>query len=165
MRRSFQIAESELPEVDWDVPSDLIQNALEARSFLLRQPWCQAVGEIWFDVGNSKHSVYLCEVSSESARGPYVWVINGDLPPDVVFAAEDGIDALKQYITRKMEWVETTKEGVRRSSEAIYYRDSSELMEPTRETAEMLETRLTFIRDRVLPDLEEEYRELIRDHP
>ena len=79
----------------------------------------------------------------------WLWVVVGDIPPAylVTDEARDGIAALELYVSLMNEWVDAVIEG--KQVDDFIPVD----VPPTKPNAEMLRSRLTFLSDRLIPEL------------
>ena len=136
------------------VPADQIQNpevaeyAAEATRFLASQHWCRAVVSThlaWAVAGVL--GVFLCKLVPKSADvDDALWVIVGDLPPAYLVCddAPDWRGALEAYVYEMDRWVAAVRDGS--SLDDVIPVE----VDPTREHADMLDSRLKFIRSRIL---------------
>ncbi len=87
-------------------------------------------------------------------------MIVGDIPPAYIDiqTCRTPAEAVDGYVSEFWEWVARVKAGQPLDETVIpvYYRDSDKEVPPTLEFAEMLERRLRFIEERILPELEAE---------
>ncbi|MEM4409765.1 MAG: hypothetical protein QXI19_13595 [Candidatus Caldarchaeum sp.] len=140
----------------------LRQMAAEAKSFLLGHRWCQSVRQGYLDrAWPGILAIFYFEIVSapHSSADDAVWVIVGDLPPAYIDigSCRDGIAALEGYVGAMWGWVEAVKEGRSVEEEIpVYYRYSFLEVPPTLEFALMLEQRLCFIEDHLLPPVASE---------
>ncbi len=151
------LAKCALEDVD-----ELQEMAREAEQFLCSHWWCQRVRQGYFDRGWAGIlAVFYFEIepAPNSSADEAVWVIVGDLPPaylDIV-SCPNGAVAIEGYVGAMWEWVERVKAG--ESIEdciPVYYRGSLTRVPPNQEMAEMLESRLEFIEEKILSQFEEE---------
>ena len=111
----------------------------EARSYLVRQPWCRSTSDGYYGTGlDDKLGVFLFRVQVHDASVPeWIWVVAGDLPP-LYIGAEDAStaqEALDGYVGAIQGWIDAVQHG---GSLA----DAPPVdVEPTREHAEMLASR------------------------
>jgi len=123
-------------------------SAEAARAYLEHFRWCDAITQLSlaFAVAGVV-SVFRADIRpvGESVD-PTVWVVMGDLPP-AYLAFEQGDtwqDALAGYVTEMQEWVDAVRNGDP-LDELIPVN-----VAPTREHADMLATRVAFLRDRLV---------------
>jgi len=119
--------------------------------FLSEFSWAKQTGNVW--VARSIPGVFglfLVELNAVSASvDPYTWVVVGDIPPayiSTVYAASPK-EALKGYLAEMGAWVKAVE-----NDEAV-----DDLMPvngaPTKENAEALKLRLSFLESEILPSL------------
>ena len=136
---------------------ELAEFGTEAEDFLCSHRWCRSIRQGYFwDGWAGILAIFYVEIEpAGQADGP-VWVIVGDIPPaymDIVTCPE-GADALECYVGAMQEWVDHVKKGQPVDDQIpVRRRVSLAPMPPTLEAAEMLESRLEFIRERLLPQL------------
>jgi len=122
--------------------------AEEGQKFLLSFHWCKAIQKGWFGWGvGGIAAVFLFEVVPAHADvDKLLWVIVGDLPLAylVVDESPTPLDALKTYLELMQEWITAVREG--KSTEECIPVNSA----PTRESADALEARLNFLRQKFL---------------
>jgi hypothetical protein len=127
----------------------LRQMSIEAKAYLEQFDWCSAVGRGYWGGGVGKvFSVFLFEIEPKTPDvDHWLWVIVGEIPPlylvtDQCLSPKEAAD---MYIELMTEWVTLAREG--RSSPDL----PSAGVEPTPEWAENLAGRLAFIREKILP--------------
>jgi hypothetical protein len=124
--------------------------ASQAVQFVLNFPWCDRVTDcsLAFAIAGVIGVFRVDFVPAVTAADPTVWVIVGDVPPAYIAyeAGDDWQDALRGYTEEMQWWVDAVREGD----------DLADLIPvntpPTLEYAEMLATRLAFLRDQLLAD-------------
>lgn len=81
----------------------------------------------------------------------YRWVIVGDCPGALfdLTKADNPIDAIQHYVDKNEEWVRSVRAGDHAFDPAIYPEGKT----PRIELADMLASRMEFIRSTVLPEL------------
>lgn len=124
--------------------------AARAREFLAAQPWCRSVRRGWLDVGWDRIlGVFRFEFDpAPGVPDETVWVITGDLPPAYICNDNpNGASALQGYVFEMRRWVEAVRAG--RPVDGLIPVN----VEPTREYAEMLASRLGFIERNILASL------------
>jgi hypothetical protein len=129
---------------------------MEAAKFIRTFRWCGAVKESYFGLGVGKVvAVFLFKITPERNADEYVWVVVGDLPPAYVSIdhARTAAGALDAYIGAMQQWVDAVTEG-RSVKELIPVNVS-----PTKEYAEMLRSRLKFLRKEILSQYEDDLRD------
>lgn len=124
------------------------QLADEAERFLLSHKWCDDIKEGYqsFAIAGVIGVLLFEIISSEPEVDDTLWVITGDLPPAYLVTddAENWQEALKCYVYEMRLWVEAVKNG--ESLDDVIPVDVA----PTKEHAEMLESRLQFIEDNMI---------------
>jgi hypothetical protein len=124
--------------------------ARRARNYIGSFEWCERIDEILCGIGvPGVIGVFLVRIVP---RAPGVdnqlWVIVGDVPPAYLVTddAPDAGRALELYVGLMQQWVNAVKAG----------RDVTELIPvdaaPSTKTAEMLQSRLTFLSHRIVPE-------------
>ena len=121
--------------------------AQSAQVFLTSQKWCKRIRQGYLDVGwEGILAVFFFEFEpAEPGVDESVWVIVGDIPAACICNDNpDGPSALNSYVDEMQKWVDAAKVG-----------DPVEELipvnvPPNQEHAEMLESRLEFIRKELL---------------
>jgi hypothetical protein len=138
------------------IPADRIQNrevaeyAAEAAQFLASHHWCRSVVSThlaWAVAGVL--GVFLCRlVPARAEVDDTLWVVVGDLPPAYLVCddASDWREALDAYIYEMEQWVVAVRSGSS-LDDVIPVK-----VDPTVEHADMLDSRLAFIRTRIIAD-------------
>lgn len=136
------------------IPIDRIQNAevaeyaRRASDFLLSQPWCQSIasGHLAWAVAGVLGVFLFRLVPSQPDVDDQLWVIVGDIPPAYLVCDDTPTwrEALENYVLEMKHWVS----AVRRNESLDDVIPVN--VPPTQEYADMLDTRLTFIRQRIL---------------
>src|SRR5438128_250881 len=123
--------------------------ATRARRFVETFAWCERVTncDLGFAIAGVL-GVFHIELIPTPERGaePTVWVVVGDVPP-AYLAFEEGDtwqDALRGYVEEMQQWVDAVR--TRESLDEVIPVNVS----PTREHADMLASRLQFIRERLV---------------
>lgn len=136
---------------DWQETEELKELADQAEDFVSQFAWAGSVLQQY--AGPSIPGVlgvFLFRLDPAKADvDEWLWVIVGDLPPAYLVTdnAPDGIAALEVYIDAMEEWVDAARRG-----------ESVDELIPvnvpaTKENAEMLASRLAFLRERAIPEL------------
>jgi hypothetical protein len=127
---------------------DVAGMAQDAISFLTSQPWCTGVSKL--ELGWATAGVLgVFQATIDPARpevDSILWVVVGDLPSAYVVLDEAPTwrDALERYVEEMSRWVVAVRAG-EPLDEVIPVAAS-----PTPAHAEMLASRLAFIRERIL---------------
>jgi hypothetical protein len=121
----------------------------EAVAYVTAHGWCRAVRELYVgDVYPGIIGIFLVRIEPAAPEiDEWTWVIVGDVPP-AYLAGEDGFDAeaaLDCYIRLMREWIDAVRTGAP-IDDLIPVN-----VEPTREWANDLASRLTFIEANILP--------------
>jgi len=120
-----------------------------AKQFLLSFDWCQGLAsEAYLGFGVfEKICAFLVRVRIKGRDAEWLWVIVGDVPSAylVVDRAETPSEALEVYCELMEDWVHAVREG--RNLGDVY-----PVKAPAdEEHAAMLESRLQFIREEIIP--------------
>ena len=129
--------------------------AQEALDFLQWHSWCKIVKQGYFDIGwPGILAVFYFEIEPTSkSADDTLWIIVGDIPPAYIdtISCPNAALALNDYLNAMQEWIDHI-----RAQEPVddlipvYRRHSFLRMQPTMESAKLLETRLDFIRTQLL---------------
>ena len=127
--------------------------ASEARNFLASFSWCNSIRDGYFGDGvGGVVAIFLfhIEPSSEDAD-EWLWVVVGDIPPAYLIVDDSPLPslALEVYIEEMSKWVKLAKRG--KSSSRVIPVD----VPATPENAQLLEGRLTKLREWILPKFQE----------
>ncbi|MER9851054.1 hypothetical protein NKJ55_27790 [Mesorhizobium sp. M0106] len=143
-----------LPSADKSTGDEELDAArLEARKYLDFYDWVSDITGEYLGYGaDGIIYIFLFEiVPGRPEVDPWIWVIVGDVPPTYLPAvdAKTPYEALDGYIGAMEEWVEAARRG-----------DSVADLIPVNvpaspANAEMLDSRLKFLDERVLPELRE----------
>lgn len=127
--------------------------AVKARSYIENFAWCDKIQSSYFGDGyGGIVAVFLFQIEPSHAEvDEWLWVIVGDLPSAylVLDNANYPSEALEAYIEEMSEWVMLAKEG--RSSTTVIPVNAPAIPE----FAMMLEGRLSFLRDTIVPAFRE----------
>lgn len=120
----------------------------EARQYLLSFDWCKGIQQGWFGWGvGGVAAVFLFEIEPATpSTDTVLWVVVGDLPPAYMVTDElpAPLDALRTYADLMGDWIAAVREG-RSTEECIPVNTAA-----TRESADALETRLSFLQRKFL---------------
>jgi hypothetical protein len=134
---------------DSDETELLKQMLEEAADYVSDFEWCPAISSTFWGFGvGGVVAVFLFEFDSEvKGTDRYLWVIVGDIPCAylVTDAAPNPEEALGEYCQLMEEWANAILEG---SPSPHVFPVSAP---PTRQYAEMLLSRLGFIRKEIIP--------------
>ena len=135
---------------------ELLKLYEEATEYLKKQNWCVKVLDCWYDRGLAdKLAVFYFKIDPTKGADEYVWMVVGDLPPAYIDieSAVNGACAIQAYTDIMEDWVRTVKEGG--DMDEVY-----PVNVPVNEKhADMLASRIKFIRENVLVDFTEELKE------
>jgi hypothetical protein len=122
--------------------------AKEAESFLLKQKWCKKILKGYLGLGyEGIICIFYFEIEpSQKNVDKYLWVIVGDLPPAylVIDQCPNSACALDSYIYEMGLWVQAVKND-KPLDDIIPVN-----IKPSYEHADMLESRLEFLKNNVL---------------
>jgi len=122
--------------------------ASQAERFVAGFPWCAHVtrSSLGFAIAGVLGVFRIDLVPTGQGVDPTVWVVVGDLPPAYLAfeAADTWQDALAGYIHEMQRWVQAVGAG-ESVAELIPVNVS-----PTTEHADLLESRLQFLRERLV---------------
>ena len=123
----------------------------QAKGYLESFNWCVSVKKVWQDKLfwiPEKVGVFLFEiVPINDGVDDFIWIITGDLPSVYLDkAVKSGQEALEIYCELMEEWVEKVRNS--ESAEECYPVDA----EPSIENAELLDSRIAFIRKELLTE-------------
>jgi hypothetical protein len=140
------VAEIEHPEVR--------ALAERAEEYVARFAWCEAVTRcaLGFAVAGVLGVFRIDLVPADATVDPTVWVVVGDLPPAYI-AFEEGDtwqDALRGYVDEMQAWVDAVRAG--ESIDDLIPVNAA----PTSVYADLLDSRLGFLRQRLLDVAPEE---------
>lgn len=142
-----------LPVGDPDADSDLDNALLEAREYIKSYDWARSIEAEYFGYGaEGIIYIFLFEISPGRPDVPgWIWVIVGDVPP--AYMAGDDVqtpyEVLDGYIGAMEDWVEAARQG-KSVAKLIPVN-----VPATPANAEMLDSRLKFLDEKVLPLLQE----------
>jgi hypothetical protein len=123
--------------------------AASAEQFLAAQSWCSQVYSVTPVFGlEGVVGVFRCTLlPSQPDADMMVWVVTGDLPPAYLVhePGDSWQDALTAYVAEMGHWVAAIQDGRTPGSDIIPVQAP-----PTRYHAEMLASRLEFLRTRLV---------------
>jgi len=127
----------------------LKQMVREAEIYLSAFDWCESVAESYFGLGVGGVVAVLLFRIVPRGEGvdEWLWVIVGDLPPAYLVTDHNPtpVSALEAYVEEMSAWL-AAAEGGRSVDELIPVN-----VPPTRENAEQLKRRLTFLISKIMP--------------
>jgi hypothetical protein len=136
--------------------SVLRQMHADARSFVESFSWCAVVLDDYVGmIYPGIVAVFLFRIQpAREGVDEWVWAIIGDLPPAYITCEEspNPATALDAYIGAMEEWVAAVERDA--SVEGLIPVN----VEPTKENAERLRARLTFLDDKILSGFEEDLK-------
>jgi hypothetical protein len=139
-----------MPGDDEEDQKLLAAMAAYAQSYVESFKWCKDVKNVYFGDGyGGIIAVFLFHVEpSQLGVDEWLWIIVGDVPPAylVLDSAKTPSQALERYLEEMSKWVQLAKLG-RTSDEVIPVN-----VPATLENATNLETRLTTLRNLILPN-------------
>ncbi len=120
----------------------------EAQEYITSFQWCGGIREVRFGWGvGGVVAIFLFRIKPTRENvDEWLWVIVGDLPPAylVTDVCPTPIRALEAYVREMGRWVEAVKAG--KSVKRLIPVN----VDPTREHAQMLQTRLRFLERKFL---------------
>ena len=121
----------------------------DARNFLEEFTWCLSTKKCWYDKEHGIYEmlgVFLFEIDPiNDSVDDFIWVIVGDLPSVYLDkSVTTGKEAIETYCELMQEWVDNVKNG--KSLEECYPVE----VEPTIENADLLNTRIAFLKRELL---------------
>lgn len=126
----------------------------DAKNYIEDFDWCISTKKCWYDKDHGiyeKVGVFLFEIEPiNDTVDDFIWVIVGDLP--FVYldkSIKTGEEALETYCELMQEWSDKVKSG--NSLDECY----PVPVDPTRENADLLSSRIAFIRRELLMISEE----------
>ncbi|MEL6196007.1 MAG: hypothetical protein AAFQ77_03025 [Myxococcota bacterium] len=135
---------------DEEETEQLRRTLLEAKEYLISHQWCRHILGEYFGAGvGGVFGLFLFHLEPRGDEDTWLWVIAGDLP-SAYFVVDDSNsprEAMTTYDQLMRDWIGAIRDG--RSLDECFPVDVS----PDAQHAAMLETRLNFLRDRVLPQL------------
>ena len=126
----------------------------DAKNYIEDFDWCLSTKKCWYDKDfgiYEKFGVFLFEIEPLNNNvDDFIWVIVGDLPSVYLDKSiTTGQEAVEQYCKLMQEWAETVKCG--KSLDECY----PVPVDPTIENAELLSSRVAFVRRELLMKDEE----------
>ncbi|MCU0379375.1 MAG: DUF4826 family protein [Bacteroidales bacterium] len=119
----------------------------EASNYLKSQKWCNAILDSWYDRGLAdKVAVFFFKIDPVKGADDYVWIIVGDIPPAYVDieSATNGACAIQVYADIMEDWIKAAREGG--NMEEVFPVNIA----ANEKYANMLASRIQFIRERIL---------------
>jgi hypothetical protein len=142
---------------DPDEEKCLYRFAQTAKSFLLSRNWCNEIktGYLAYGVDGVLGVFFFEIIPAKPNVDNQLWVITGDVPPAylVCDCAPNPSSALNGYIYEMRLWVEAVKSGKPIGNLIpVCYQDITNPVPPTAEFADLLERRLEFIEQKIIPN-------------
>ena len=121
----------------------------EAKNYIEDFNWCVSTKKCWYDKDHGiyeKIGIFLFEIEPlNDTVDDFIWVIVGDLPSVYLDkSVMTGHEALETYCELMQEWVDNVKNE--KSLDECY----PVSIDPTIENADLLNTRISFIRRELL---------------
>jgi hypothetical protein len=116
--------------------------------YLLGFHWCTKIVRLRFACGFAKCAVFFAEIEPTPGADHAMWVITGDVPPLYIdTSCRNGKEAIDLYIELYSYWIESVRkdESVDDLPE-VRTAETFDILEPSLELADMLESRLNFLR-------------------
>ncbi len=125
----------------------------KAENYLLGFYWCQEIKNcfLYTNIGRV-FSIYIFEiVNTASVEDDFLWIIVGDIPSMYlnVFVDDTTIKVIENYIDLAQDWINQIKNG---HSVAECYPFNAQ---PTIELAELLQKKISFMRDSVIQNIDD----------
>jgi hypothetical protein len=125
----------------------------EAKSYLLGFKWCAEIKDsfLYTNLG-SVFCIFLLEIiNTQSSKDNFLWVIVGDIPSMYldVYGPKTTKQVVEDYIRLAGDWISHVKSG--KSVDDCYPFKA----EPTIELAELLEKRVSFMKNTLLDNMED----------
>jgi hypothetical protein len=135
---------------DSDQDTALLKQMLkEAEAYLCSFDWCESIAESYFGLGiGGVVAVSLFRiVPKQKAVDEWLWVVGGDLPPAYLVTDDNPTpaSALEAYVAEMSAWADAVEKG--QSVDDLIPVN----VPPTRENAQQLRKRLTFLSEKVIP--------------
>ncbi len=141
--------------------ADLELLAQTARKYLQHFRWCGPVQRLYFERGFKHCSVFYAVITPKGNADSELWLIVGDMPPLYMEsqAYANGALALRGYANLWLAWVRAVREG--KSIADFPHPVDAGNFEPlpiTVEVVSMIESRMKFIKDKLLLTWPEDLR-------
>lgn len=138
----------------------LYEFARVAEGFLTSHPWCRELVSGYLGYGwDGILGIFFFEiVPAKENVDRQLWVITGDVPPAYLVSdnAKKPSEALRAYVHEMRLWVNAVKAGQPIDDfMPVYYQNSTNRVPPSIDFAEMLDGRLDFIEQQLIPEAEE----------
>jgi len=139
---------TEMRGEDHDETLELHATLQAARDYLVSFTWCAGIEEEYFGLGiGGIVGVFLFRIRPVGSIDEWLWVIAGDLPSAYVVtdSTPSSTRALEVYCELMEDWVRAVRHGGD-------LREVFPVMaEPTSANADLLEKRLVFLREKIIP--------------
>lgn len=149
----FVVPLSELQEDDPEEAQMLLSMASDAKSYLSAFEWCQSIKGVYFGAGIGRViAIFLLKiVPSSDEVEDWLWVVVGDLPSAylVTDQGKTPAQALELYIDEMRRWTRLARLG--QASVDVIPVNAPAMPE----WAEKLDSRLSFLENRVLRNFKE----------
>lgn len=124
----------------------------EAENYLRNFYWCKQIQDcyLYTNIG-SAFGIFLFKIiNTSSPEDDFLWVIAGDIPFMYldVSITDTTVGIIERYVDLAEDWVAHIKSGL--SMDDCYPFDAK----PTIELAELLEARINFMKDSLIPNME-----------
>jgi hypothetical protein len=135
-----------------DEETSLLRSALvEARKYLRSFKWVRAIGEEYFGLGvGGVVAVFLFRVDGDEGVDEWLWVVGGDLPSAYLVPdqATTPVEAVRVYCALMGDWAQAVRAG--QGLGDVF----PVAAEPSVENAALLQKRICYLRDVLLPAYE-----------
>lgn len=153
--KSEMTEEGGFAQAGFDVPEQLEAAAVLARKYLANYSWCRRVNRVYFDRGIPQAAVFYCEIEPNPPADAGLWVIVGDLSPLYIDikSAHNGAEAMDQYVALMQELVDAVRSGEPLDDFPVLRTQTGQTpLIPDSHIIAELESRLGFIRSRLIPE-------------
>ncbi|SEO66178.1 hypothetical protein SAMN05428947_103311 [Mucilaginibacter sp. OK283] len=138
---------------DIDFYSELPGVYRKAEKYLLDFKWCAAINDsfLYYNLGEV-FCIFLFEIdNTQSQEDNFLWVIVGDIPSMYldVYGPDSTVEVLEDYIHLAEDWIAHVKS--KQSVDECYPFNA----EPTIELAELLEKKVSFMKNTLLNEMED----------
>jgi hypothetical protein len=142
------VPENKISGEDANETKEILGVLSDAKNYICSHKWCPAISEAYIGIGvGSVLGVFLFRFAKKIGDDDLLWVIGGDIPFAylVVDEANEPASALAIYCSLMDDWVNAVLNG--KSVEECFPVNAP----ADKEHAEMLKSRLEFIREQIIP--------------
>ena len=149
---NYPIAFNKITE-ELEYYSEVQQMHQEAVKYLQGFKWCQKIiNSVLYTNLGSKLCIFLFEIdNSASSEDNLIWVMVGDFPAMYLdaFGSKSTREVLETYVNLADDWIKQVKSG--ESTTECYPFEA----EPTKEMATLFKKKVDFIRQTVIPNIDD----------